>query len=192
MRHNTSHWSRGPACTGEPELGEKDPSWSLQGSSLHCLYRKLSPCFEMADSMSSKVKKAGVNVIGSALKICKMAFRGQWPSPDAVCHPCSPEALYCSSPVWLLTLNLTFLPLRAQGCGTGIRNISYLLFLIHLILFRFCTEKGRDCFPWSVAVGREMNTKSWLRLECCAASGRDDLFPKQVPGMVLSSGSGLD
>lgn len=149
----------------------------------------------MADSTSSKVKQAGVNVVGSALKICKMAFRGQWPSPAAVYHPCSPEALYCSSPVWILTLplNLIFCPSWAQWCGVGIRNISHLPFLIHMILFRwFCTKKGWDCFPWSIAVGREMNTKFWLRLECCAATDRDDLFPKQVPGMVLSSGSGLD
>lgn len=74
----------------------------------------------MADSMSSRVKKTGVNVIGSALKICKMAFREQCPHPVAAYHPCSPETLYCSNPVWILTLNLTFLPAWAQGCGTGI------------------------------------------------------------------------
>lgn len=129
---------------------------------------------------------------GSTLKIWMMAFRGQCSNPAAVYyHPCSPEALYCSTPVWVLTLplNLIFFPSWAQWCGTGIRSISHLLFPIHLILFRwFCTEKGWDCFPWSVAVGREMNTKSWLRLQSCAASDRDNLFPEQVPGMVLSSG----
>lgn len=73
----------------------------------------------------------------------------QSPSPAAVYHPCSLEALYCSSPVWIptLLLNLTFLPSWAQSCGAGIRNISHLLFLIHPILFRwFCTEKGWDFF----------------------------------------------
>lgn len=66
----------------------------------------------MVDSVSSKAKQAAVNVVGSVLKICKMAFRGQCFSPAAVYHPCSPEALYCSSPVRILTLplNLTFCP----------------------------------------------------------------------------------
>lgn len=76
---STSHWSRGPAYTQEPELGEKDPSGSLQGSSLHCLYHKLSPCFEIADSVSSKVEQTEVNVVGGALKTYKVAFRGAEP-----------------------------------------------------------------------------------------------------------------
>lgn len=133
----------------------------------------------MADSMSSRVKKTGVNVIGSALKICKMAFREQCPHPVAAYHPCSPEALYCSKSCMDPHPESHLSP--CMGTGMWNRNISHLLLLIHLILFRWiCTEKGWDCFPWSVAVGREMNIKSCLRLECCAASDRDDLFPKQV------------
>lgn len=66
----------------------------------------------MADSISSKVGQAEVNVVGGALKTYKVAIRGTEPQLSCCYHPYSPEALYCSSPVWITTLllNLTFLP----------------------------------------------------------------------------------